>query len=185
MLNEEPDSFTTLGENSTENSTSSTTSSGASSPQLGRRPVTLDPKSHWLPTPPPSASNSSLSLTTLDVSLSTQGESSSGGQTPIEGPLLVTLKVFPVTIPPSGGQLEFVPAGLKLRKRRSSSFVAPALPASPGPLTIHILTPFIGKPNITATASKLARKALQSQVAVEEFRLTVQELGAKFEGSLI
>jgi hypothetical protein len=44
------------------------------------------------------------------------------------------------------------------------------------------LTTFIGKPNITATTSELARKAVQSQVTLEEFKLTVQELGAKFEG---
>ena len=182
MLNEEPDSFTTLGEKLTP----STTSSGASSPQLGRRPVTLNPKSHWFPTPPLSASNSSLSsITSLDSPPSTQAEFSSGGQTPSEGPLLVTLKVFPVTTLPSGDRLEFVPAGLKVRKRRSSSLVAPTLPASPGPLTVHILTTFLGKPNIAATASELAHKALRSQVAIEEFKLTVQELGAKFEGALM
>ena len=176
ILNEEPDSFITLGERLTEQLTSSTTSSGASSPHLGRRPVTLDSKSHWLPTPPPSASNSSLSLTTsLDSPLST----------PSEGPPMVTLKVFPVTISPSGGQLEFVPAGLKVRKRHSSSLVAPTLPASPGPLTIHILTTSLGKPNIAATASELAYKAMKSQVASEEFKLTAQELGVKLEGVLI
>jgi hypothetical protein len=59
------------------------------------------------------------------------------------------------------------------------------LPTPPGPLTIHILTPLVGKPHIVATASKLAHQALQSQVAIGEFKLTVQELGAKFEGAPI
>jgi hypothetical protein len=85
----------------------------------------------------------------------------------------------------SGDQLEFVPAGMKMRKRRSSSLVAPTLPASPGPLTIHILDPLLGKPHIAATAAELAHAALHSQVAVEEFKLTTQELGAKLEGALI
>jgi len=68
-----------------------------------------------------------------------------------------------------------------MRKRRSSSLVAPTLPASPGPLTIHILDPLLGKPHIAATAAELAHAALHSQVAVEEFKLTTQELGAKLE----
>jgi len=182
MLNEEPDSFTTLCEKLTEKVSSSATSSGASSPQPGRRPVTLNPKSYWLPTPPPSASNSSLSLTASPPS--PQAELSSRGHTLSEEPLLVTLKVFPATVSPSGSQLEFVPAGLKMRKPRSSSLVTPTLPTSPGPLIIHILTPLLGKPHIAATTSELARKALQSQVTIEDFKLTVQELGAKFEGAL-
>jgi len=74
---------------------------------------------------------------------------------------------------------------MKMRKRPSSSLVVPTLPTSPGPVTIHILAPLLGKPHIAATASELAHKALQSRVAIEEFKLTVQELGAKFEGALI
>jgi hypothetical protein len=185
LLNEEPESFTTIGETLT----SSTTSSGASSPQPARRPIALNLKSHWLPTPPPSSSNSSLSLTTTpDSPDSTRAEFPSGRpplSPPSEEPLLVTLKVFPTTMRTSGDQLEFVPAGMKMRKRRSSSLVAPTLPASPGPLTIHILDPLLGKPHIAATAAELAHAALHSQVAVEEFKLTTQELGAKLEGALI
>jgi hypothetical protein len=182
MLNEEPDSFTTLGEKLMV----STTSSEAGSPQYGRRPVTLNPKPQWLPTPPLSASNSSLSLTSSpDSPDSTQAEFSNREQTSSGEPLLVTLKVSPATTSPSCDQLESVRAGTKMRKRHSSSLVAPTLPASPGPLTIHILTPLLGKPHIATTTSELAHKALQSQVAIEEFKLTAQELGAQFEGTPI
>ena len=180
MLNEESDSFTTLGEKLTPSS------SGASSPQCGRQPVTLSSKPHWLPTPPLSASNSLLSLTSSpDSPPPTQAEFSNRGQVQSEEPILVTLKVFPATMSFSDDQSKFVRADTKMRKRGSSSLVAPTLPTSPGPLTIHILTPLLGKPHIAATASELARKALQSQVAIGEFNLTIQELGAKFEGAPI
>lgn len=179
ILNEEPNSFTILGEKLTPSS------SGASSPQLGRRLVTLNSKPHWLPTPPLSASNSSLSLTSSpDSPPSIKAEFSDQGQVQPEEPLLVTLKVLPATMS-SSDQLEFVRADTKMRKRCPSSLVAPTLPAAPGPLTIHILNPLTGKPHIAATASTLAHKALESQVAIGEFKLTIQELGAKFEGAPI
>lgn len=177
MLNEEPGSFTTIREKLT------LSSSGASSPQPGRRPVTLNSKPHWLPTPPLSASNSSLSLpSSPDSPPSTLAEFLNRGQRQAEEPSLVTLKVLPATLFLSDDQPEFVRAGTKMRNRCLSS---PTLPTPPGPLTIHILTPLLGKPHIAATASELARKALQSQVAIEEFKLTAQELGAKLEGAPI
>ena len=180
MLNEGSDSFTTLGEKL------ALSPSGASSPQPGHQPATLHSKPHWLPTPPPSASNSSLSLTSSpDSSSSSQAEFLNRGQGQSEEPLLVTLKVLPATLSLSDDQSEVVRAGTKMRNRHSSSLIAPTLPTSPGPLTIHILTPLLGKPHIAATASELAHKALQSQVAIEEFKLTVQELGAKLEGAPI
>jgi len=174
MLNEESDAFTTLREKLT------LSSSGAASPQPGRRPVTLNSKPHWLPTPPLSASNSSLSLPSSPDS--PPSEFLNLGQRQSEEPFLVTLKVLPTTLSPSDDQAEFVRAGTKMRSRFSSS---PTPPKSLGPLTIHILTPLLGKPHIAATASELARNALQSQVAIEEFKLTAKELGDKFEGPTI